>query len=56
MAQSWQCCNAFLTCATVIAVETSFREGKTALDKGPIAERSNGKLILGHFKLFLGLI
>ena len=40
----------------MIAAESRFRAGMTALDKGPIAERSNGKLILGHFKLSLRLI
>jgi len=33
----------------VIAVETSFRAGKTALDKGPKAKRLTKKLFLGLF-------
>jgi len=34
---------------TFIAVETSFRAGKTALDKGPKAKRPTKKLFLRLF-------
>ena len=39
-------------CEVVIAVETSFRAGKTALDKGPKAKKADQKAL---FRAFLKL-
>jgi len=48
---SWHYCsiNTLLTCDMVIAVETSFRAGKTALDKGPKAKKADQKALLKAF-------
>jgi len=36
-------------CEVVIAVETSFRAGKTALDKGPKAKKADQKALFRAF-------